>query len=306
MGWWLTAPDHIKEVLDRHDSAISQLLAATPTATMGAMSADRTPFQSPSFPTGRAQRPMFLPRALDQPYGLALAEPQTPERKPSLNGNTVQFATSGLRNGNALHQFQVVQEPWNDEFPDYDICYSLCDLYFQYVNTWLPILHRQRTMETLFERQPLEEDDKILLHAIIVTSLRFSNHERLTEERRLRQHQLSMEKVQLYGLRHSSVTALQALVIVTVDVVGDSNGPPGWNMLALITRSAVHLGLAVELTSHSTASVAPSIYTQRAMILSEPRDFIEDESRRRLLWAIYLLDRYATVGESMRRVEVKI
>lgn len=40
----------------------------------------------------------------------------------------------------------------------------------------------------------------------------------------------------------------------------------------------------------------PSIYTLRAMVLPEPKSFIEDESRRRLFWMIYLLDRYATVA----------
>lgn len=32
------------------------------------------------------------------------------------------------------------------------------------------------------------------------------------------------------------------------------------------------------------------------MLLPEPRDFVEDESRRRLFWMIYLLDRYATIA----------
>ncbi|EMR65207.1 putative c6 transcription factor protein [Eutypa lata UCREL1] len=32
------------------------------------------------------------------------------------------------------------------------------------------------------------------------------------------------------------------------------------------------------------------------MILPEPKDFIEEESRRRLFWMIYLLDRYATLA----------
>lgn len=32
------------------------------------------------------------------------------------------------------------------------------------------------------------------------------------------------------------------------------------------------------------------------MVLPEPKSFIEDESRRRLFWMIYLLDRYATVS----------
>lgn len=78
--------------------------------------------------------------------------------------------------------------------------------------------------------------------------------------------------------------------------MGTSNGPPGWNLLALITRSVVQLGLAVETTSVSVAPVYPSIYTLRAMVLPEPKSFIEDESRRRLFWMVYLLDRYATVS----------
>jgi hypothetical protein len=45
--------------------------------------------------------------------------------------------------------------------------------------------------------------------------------------------------------------------------VGSSNGPPGWNLLALITRSVVQLGLAVETTSFSVSPVYPSIYTLR-------------------------------------------
>ena len=32
------------------------------------------------------------------------------------------------------------------------------------------------------------------------------------------------------------------------------------------------------------------------MVLPEPTSFIEDESRRRLFWMVYLLDRYATVA----------
>lgn len=105
-----------------------------------------------------------------------------------------------------------------------------------------------------------------------------------------------MIQVLLYGLENSSVKALQALVILALDTVGNSNGPPGWNLLALITRSVVQLGLAVETTSASIAPLFPSIYTLRAMVLPESKSFIEDESRRRLFWMVYLLDRYATIA----------
>ncbi len=73
-------------------------------------------------------------------------------------------------------------------------------------------------------------------------------------------------------------------------------GPPAWNLLALITRSVVQLGLSVETSSTSVAPAYPSIYTLRAMVLPEPKSWIEDESRRRLFWQIYILDRYATVA----------
>ncbi|KAF2100980.1 hypothetical protein NA57DRAFT_65300 [Rhizodiscina lignyota] len=181
-------------------------------------------------------------------------------------------------------------------FPPYDLLYALCDIYFKHVNTWCPILHRRSTLDSLFGHTPLQEDDRILLHAIVATTLRFSGDPRLTEEAREKYHEVSKQKVLLYGLENSSVKALQAMVILALDLVGASNGPPGWNLLALITRSVVQLGLAVEATSSSVAPSYASIYTLRAITLPEPKDWIEEESRRRLFWMVYLLDRYATVS----------
>ncbi|GME27649.1 hypothetical protein GTA08_BOTSDO09596 [Neofusicoccum parvum] len=185
------------------------------------------------------------------------------------------------------------QEP---DFPPYDLLYALADLYFKHINTWCPILHRRSTLDSLFGPNTLEEADRILLHAMVATTLRFSTDPRLTKESRERYHSTSKQKVLLYGLENSSVKALQALVILALDLVGFSNGPPGWNLLALITRSVVQLGLSVEATSSLVSPNVPSIYTLRAMVLPEPKDFIEDESRRRLFWMVYLLDRYATIA----------
>lgn len=182
------------------------------------------------------------------------------------------------------------------DLPPYDLLYALVDLFFKHINTWCPILHRRTTLDALFGPQTLDEADRILLHAIVATTLRFSADTRLDEQSRERYHSVSKQKVLLYGLENSSVKALQALVILALDIVGSSNGPPGWNLLALITRSVVQLGLAVEITSTSVSPLYPSIYTLRAMVLPEPKDFIEDESRRRLFWMVYLLDRYATIA----------
>ncbi|KFX94384.1 hypothetical protein O988_06333, partial [Pseudogymnoascus sp. VKM F-3808] len=190
----------------------------------------------------------------------------------------------------------LTEVPSDSDLPPYDLLYALVDLFFKHVNTWCPMLHRRSTLDSLFGPSQLEEADRILLHAIVATTLRFSNDPRLTDERRNHYHDISKQKVLLYGLENSSVKALQAMVILALDLVGDSNGPPGWNVLGLITRAVVQLGLAVETTSFSVAPDYQSIYTLRAMVLPDAKDWIEDESRRRLVWMIYLLDRYATIA----------
>ncbi|TPX16545.1 uncharacterized protein E0L32_003839 [Thyridium curvatum] len=184
----------------------------------------------------------------------------------------------------------------DQDLPPYDLLYALVDLYFKHINTWCPILHRKATLDSLFGPSVIDETDKILLHAIVATTLRYSTDARLTDERRRHYHDVSKQRVLLYGMENSSVKALQALVILALDLCGSSNGPPGWNIMALITRSVVQLGLAVESNSFSVSPNFTSIYTLRAMILPEPRDFVEDEARRRLFWMIYLLDRYATIA----------
>ncbi|KAI1408375.1 putative C6 transcription factor [Hypoxylon sp. FL1857] len=184
----------------------------------------------------------------------------------------------------------------DQDLPPYDLLYALVDLYFKHINTWCPILHRKSTLDTLFGPSTLDDTDKVLLHAIVAATLRYSTDHRLTEDKRRHYHDVSKQRVLLYGMENSSVKALQALVILALDLCGSSNGPPGWNIMALITRSVVQLGLAVESNSLSVSPNYASIYTLRAMVLPEPKDFIEEESRRRLFWMIYLLDRYATIA----------
>ncbi|KAJ5180514.1 hypothetical protein N7492_003724 [Penicillium capsulatum] len=218
--------------------------------------------------------------------------PQTQNAHSDFTGNESSLSVPVNLYAN---QEQSLADP-NLDLPPYDLLYALVDLYFDHINSWCPILHRRSTLDTFFGPSPLEEADRMVLYAIVATTLRFSTDSRLTEQTRKRYHDSSKQKVLLYGLENSSVNALQALVILALDLVGSSNGPPGWKLLALITRSVVQLGLAVESKSSLIAPVYPSIYTLRAVTLPEPDSWIEDESRRRLFWMVYLLDRYSTLA----------
>ncbi|KAM7205411.1 fungal-specific transcription factor [Naviculisporaceae sp. PSN 640] len=236
----------------------------------------------PSMPTLSPQNNLHSlpPSAAAQEY-YGTGSQSTPSAKHSLHSPSVSGGPS---------------QGGDQDLPPYDLLYALVDLYFKHINTWCPILHRKSTLESLFGPSITEETDKILLHAIVATTLRYSTDSRLTDERRRHYHDVAKERVLLYGMENSSVKSLQALVILALDICGSGNGPPGWNIMALITRAVVQLGLAVETNSLTVSPNYPSIYTLRAMILPEPRDFIEEESRRRLFWMVYLLDRYATIA----------
>ncbi|KAF2753141.1 hypothetical protein EJ05DRAFT_445496 [Pseudovirgaria hyperparasitica] len=315
--------DRLEDLIHQQQTTISQLSNhVVNNAQSSPLSHDGPLFRSPSILQTHIPRPetaLFLQKpstfapnhsmineyARHQPQHNGYQQQQHIQHEPS-NGlptpardvyshTNPPLESPSLNLANAPPSAPVMHE---GDFPPYDLLYALADLYFKHINTWCPILHRRSTLDSLFgaSSSSLDDGDRILLHAIVATTLRFSTDARLTQGARDRYHELSKQKVLLYGLENSSVKALQAMVILALDLVGFSNGPPGWNLLALITRAVVQLGLAVETTSSMVSPQFPSIYTLRAMVLPEPKDWIEEESRRRLFWMIYLLDRYATAA----------
>ncbi|EXJ69302.1 uncharacterized protein A1O5_07338 [Cladophialophora psammophila CBS 110553] len=181
----------------------------------------------------------------------------------------------------------------DSELPPYDLLYTLVDLFFKHVNPWSPILDRKATFDAFFGSQSMDESDKILIHAIVATTMRFSKDSRLTPESRRQFHEISRQKIMMYALDHPNVRALQALVILAVDELGTSNGQQGWNLLALITRNIVQLGLDVEKSTYLESTTYPSATLLQA---AQPQSWIENEERRRLCWMTFILDRYATVA----------
>lgn len=185
------------------------------------------------------------------------------------------------------------------DLPPQDIVYTLVDLYFKHCNTWCPILDRKTTFSVFFGSTSLNEADRVLLHAIVATTLRFLKDPRLSPEMRSHYHAVSRQAVQLYAMDNANVEALRALVIVCLDELGTSNGPKGWNLLAILAQNVRQLGLCEESSiflSVDTDDDTPQTGSIRRVAIDSPSSWIEDEGRRRLCWMVYLLDRYATIA----------
>ena len=282
-----------EQLLESHSRVLETLARKDggPKDEHGSTALESQTFASPTYarsfsthtdsPHTSSQSGRNLTQANADKFGLQSVSPTLP---------TAASLGQGLTNG------KVPQSPQYEDLPPYDLLYSLVDLYFTHINTWCPVLERRSTLNTLFGSAPLEEGDRVLLHAIVATTLRFSTDARLSEYCRKTYHDNSKQKVLLYGLENSSVRGLQALVILVLDFIGSANGGAGLKLIALIVRSMIQLGLNTESFSPTLFPDYPSISTLRANILPEPENWIEDESRRRLFWMIYILDRDATVA----------
>lgn len=146
-----------------------------------------------------------------------LSHPREHTYSPILSKSPLALPALSM-DGQAAHQIDLLPS---------DLVYTLTDLYFKYVNPCCPILHQDSTLECLFENGALEEPEKVLLHAIVATTMRFSNDSRLTPVNRDHYYNSSRRIVMLYGLENTSVRALQALVILALDIIGTSHGPQG-------------------------------------------------------------------------------
>ncbi|ODA80704.1 hypothetical protein RJ55_03663 [Drechmeria coniospora] len=184
------------------------------------------------------------------------------------------------------------------DLPPHDIIYTLVDLYFKHCNTWCPILDRKTTFGIFFGSTSQGEADRILLHAIVATTLRFLKDPRLPAEMKSHHHSVSRNTVMMYAMENVSVAALKALVILSLDELGTSNGPRGWNLLSLLAQNVRQLELCDESSVHLSVvgEDAPRVSSIRNVTVGRPASWIEDEGRRRLCWMVYLLDRYATIA----------
>jgi Fungal specific transcription factor domain len=314
--------DRLEEMVTTHDRLFEEYLRPSPNVqeANAASSVDANLHSlapighiSNSSPSQTMEaRPSLVTRTSHLSAGQQIAHPQLQAERQSVQGPTGHHDTAqpiSALTGSLYPERPNKDQPWyyakprsiatnvaQAQLPPHELLYSLVNLYFEHINTWFPILHRQTTFEILFGSTSLSEADCMMLHAIVATTLRFCNDPGLTRDEQDQYHDSSKQRVLLYALENSSVRSLQAMVILALDLTGTVNGPPAWNLLALITRNIIHLGLATESTSSMSTPTRPSIYTLRAAVLSEPETWIEDEERRRLFWGAYILDRYATIS----------
>jgi len=171
--------------------------------------------------------------------------------------------------------------------PSPDIVQDLIALFYMHIHCWAPILS---------PTQPnFHAPWNIVVHAIVVVTLRLSSDPRL-EGRKESYKCAAKQHVLRHAIESTSISSVQALALLAIDLIGSDQGPSSWGILALLTRSAVHLGLAAEDDQSAAYSRAPAPSLSRTSVIPPAADWAEHETRRRLFWLIFALDRYACVS----------
>ncbi|KAL7928047.1 hypothetical protein V8C35DRAFT_319082 [Trichoderma chlorosporum] len=75
---------------------------------------------------------------------------------------------------------QEINLSTDPDLPSSDLLYVLVDLFFKHINTWFPLLDRKATFGTYFGSTSVSQGDRVILSAIIATTLRFATDARLT------------------------------------------------------------------------------------------------------------------------------
>lgn len=221
---------------------------------------------------------MPLPSAMD--FAHDMVNPQDMANPHSFGASGHTASPSGLST-TSFRDPQVL--------PPDDIVRDLIALFFTHIHPWAPILS-----PTLPNYAP---PWNIVVHAIVVVTLRLSTDHRLASSKQA-YRQAAKQHILGHAIESTSIGSVQALALLALDLIGSEQGPSSWGILALLTRSAVHLGLGKEEESASLFMTgrAPTPSLSRTSIIPPPTSWHEDELRRRLFWLIFCLDRYACVS----------
>ena len=184
--------------------------------------------------------------------------------------------------------------------PPPEIMELVIETYFDILQPWIPILH-----ETEF-RHHIEATDHsagltVILHAMVVAALRYASGE-LTAHAVEQQISRSRKFVVLTAMDMLSVENLQALVLVALtDVcsadfrragliwalqIGNGDASKAWSLVGSLTRTVEYMRLSVESDDATQEPLLKPLPTVAA-----PRNWLEEEERRRVFWTIFCLDR---------------
>ncbi|KXJ89301.1 hypothetical protein Micbo1qcDRAFT_196682 [Microdochium bolleyi] len=224
---------------------------------------------------------------------------------------------SGLQGGSRSYLDDLFTVPGYPTYPEHvleEMMEDMLDLYFTRIQPWVPMLH-ELSMRSSINDPAIRGKLMVILRAMTVASLRFLE----VEGRRLGQRHVEAltrklkDKVLLEAMTGMHMQNRQAFPGLEArgkahadhDVqIGDGNMSAAWPLIGSLTRTVEHLELSTEAEDRPGRPAA--LFSDPAA-LSAPKDWLEEEERRRVFWNVFILDRWntsLTAADVSRRLPV--
>ncbi|KAJ5699743.1 hypothetical protein N7536_002756 [Penicillium majusculum] len=176
-----------------------------------------------------------------------------------------------------------------------EIMTELVSFYFVNIHPWIPILHVTRFWERM---QSPDERPRIscILHAIIAVCVRFSQSKELDTGTKASVAEQSRKRVILASTDCYSVEHLQALIIIAFETIERGRGPSSWSIVGSTIGAVNQLQLGVEEDVLYRSTNSGESLIRRMVFLPPSRSWSEAEERRRIFWAVFLMDRFCSVS----------
>ncbi|KAI8941889.1 hypothetical protein NX059_000003 [Plenodomus lindquistii] len=180
--------------------------------------------------------------------------------------------------------------------PPTEIVDRLVELYFREIHPWIPVLHVSDTKRKLEDPVQREKLTSVLL-AIVSVCLRIDNSDYARASHDLKALCLRYRHaVMLRSMETFCVQNLQALVIISFDILGSGRGPSAWSVVGSMARTVEQLQLSVEETNDEPSDASKYSLISRIAFLKPPQSWVETEERRRVFWTVFLMDRFCSVA----------
>lgn len=197
---------------------------------------------------------------------------------------------SKIDGNNLKRKRSFIEESGNvGVLPPSDMMDKLCDIYFEQIHPWIPILHRA-TFNIDHIKDIYNQGSNITLQAITAVTIRFLSE--LSGQEKESYYVRCREAVISASMDRFSVENLQATIIIAFDIIASGRGPRSWSIVASATRVVEQLGLAGEEDDNQHNSKL----LNRIGFLSPSRTLTEGEERRRIFWSIFLMDRFCSIS----------
>ncbi|WPA95426.1 uncharacterized protein RHO25_000025 [Cercospora beticola] len=162
---------------------------------------------------------------------------------------------------------------------------AVIDTYFSHIHPWIPMIHQGRFSQGS-SGATTREETCTLLDAMTVAAAKFVPGNKLTSESKTSLRKRIFEN----AIAHSSLAALQALIILAFDDLGSGNIDRAWQTLGFLTKTTIYMQISQEPDDQNRHP-----FCQPVRPLRPTDDFTTTEERRRIFWIAFLLERCCAV-----------